>query len=223
MLAEYVVLDQFGLVGIPEHLSFEEGATLPCAAVTAWNALMVHGRVTPGDTVLLLGTGGVSIFGLQFARASGAKVIITSSSDAKLERAMAMGAQHGINYRTTPDWDQKVLELTGGRGVQNVVEVGGAGTLARSFNAVGFEGQVSLIGVLSGPEGDTNPHGLMLKAARLQGIFVGSCRMFESMNQAITVNGIKPVVDKVFPFEEAEAAYRHLTGASHFGKVVISV
>jgi len=223
MLAEYVVLDQHGLVRLPDSLSFEEGATLPCAGVTAWNALMVHDHVTPGDTVLLLGTGGVSIFGLQFARMNGARVIITSSSDEKLERARALGADAGINYRTTPDWDQAVLELTGGRGADHIVEVGGAGTLAKSFASVAFEGQVSLIGVLSGHEGDTNPHGLMFRAARLQGIFVGNRRMFEDMNRAIAANGMQPVIDRVFPFDEAPAAFAYLRDAAHFGKVVISV
>jgi NADPH:quinone reductase-like Zn-dependent oxidoreductase len=223
MLAEFVALDQDGLVTVPEHLSFEQAATLPCAGLTAWNALMCSGRIKPGDTVLTLGTGGVSIFALQFAKMSGARVIITSSSDEKLERAKSLGADAGINYKQTPDWEQEVLSQTGNAGVDHVIEVGGAGTLAKSFQAVGFQGQVSLIGVLSGNEGDTSPHALMLKAARLQGIFVGSRVMFESMNRAISGNGMVPVVDKVFPFEEALHAYKYQISASHFGKIVISV
>ena len=223
MLSEYVVLHENGLVACPAHLSYEEAATLPCAGLTAWNALNVSGRVTAGQTILALGTGGVSIFALQFARMAGARVIITSSSDEKLARAAELGASGTINYRTTPDWDQEVLKLTGGRGVDHVVEVGGAGTLAKSFQSVGFRGQVSLIGVLSGRDGDTNPHALMLKNARLVGIFVGSRAMFEQMNEAIGVNGLKPVVDRVFPFAEAADAFAYQLAARHFGKIVISV
>ena len=223
MLAEYVVLDQDGLVVVPEHLGWEQAAALPCAGVTAWNALMVQDRVLPGETVLLLGTGGVSIFALQFARLAGARVIITSSSDEKLERARAMGADTGINYRSTPAWDTAVLEHTGGAGVNHVIEVGGAGTLARSFNSVGFGGQVTLIGVLSGHEGDTSPHGLMLKSARLQGVFVGNRAMFEGMNRAIAINGVKPVVDRIFPFDEARQAFELMAAGGHFGKIAITV
>ena len=223
MLAEYVVLDEDGLVKLPDHLSFEEGAALPCAAVTAWNALCVSGRLKAGDSVLAMGTGGVSIFALQFAKMHGARVIITSSSDKKLERAKQLGADDLINYTKTPDWEKEVLALTDQQGVDHVVEVGGAGTLAKSFQAVGYGGQVSLIGVLAGREGDTAPHALMLKAAKLQGIFVGSRAMFESMNQAIAINKMKPVVDKVFPFEEAAAAYKYQWEKKHFGKIAISV
>lgn len=222
MLAEYVVMDEDGLVLLPEHLSFEQGATLPCAGVTAWNALTVSGRIKPGDTVLVLGTGGVSIFGLQFAKMHGARVIVTSSSDAKLQRAKALGADEIINYTSTPDWEQEVIKLTGGDGVDNVIEVGGAGTLAKSIQSVGFNGQISLIGVLT-REGDTNPHGLMMKGARIQGIFVGNRVMFEDMNKAITTNLMQPVVDKVFPFDEAAAAYTYQLEKKHFGKIVISI
>jgi len=223
VLAEYVVLDQDGLVAVPQHLSYEEAAALPCAAVTAWNALMVSGRVRPGDTALMLGTGGVSIFALQFVKMSGAKAIITSSDDAKLERAQELGADHTINYQTSPDWDQEVLKLTNGKGVDHVVEVGGAGTLARSFASIGFRGQISLIGVLSGREGDTSPHPLMLKNASMTGIFVGSRVMFEQMNEAISINKMHPIVDKVFPFDEAADAYAYQLAGKHFGKVVIAV
>jgi NADPH:quinone reductase-like Zn-dependent oxidoreductase len=221
MLAEYVVLHEEGLVRCPEHLSYEEAATLPCAGVTVWNSLNVSGGLRPGDTVLVLGTGGVSIFGLQFARMSGARIVITSSSDAKLARATELGAAATVNYSKTPDWHEEVLRLTEGRGVDQVIEVGGAGTLAKSFQCVGFRGRISLIGVLSGPEGDTNPHPLMMKNATLCGIFVGSRAMFEQMNEAIAVNGMHPVVDRVFPFADAGDAYEYQRTGKHFGKVVI--
>lgn len=223
MLAEYVVLDEQGVVAIPAHLDFEEAATLPCAALTAWNALMFSGRIRPGQTVLALGTGGVSIFALQFAKMSGARVIITSSSDDKLQSAKELGADETINYATTPEWDKAVLNLTGGAGVDHIVEVGGAGTLARSFASIGFRGQISLIGVLSGGEGDTNPHALMLKNASLKGIFVGSRAMFEQMNDAISVNRLCPVVDRVFDFDDAVVAYDWQLAGKHFGKVVIRI
>jgi NADPH:quinone reductase-like Zn-dependent oxidoreductase len=223
MLAEYVVLNQEGLVSCPAHLSYEEAATLPCAAVTAWNALMVSGRVRPGQTVLVLGTGGVSIFALQFARMSGARVIVTSSSDEKLARARELGAADVINYVTTPDWDREVGRLTNGEGVDHVIEVGGAGTLARSYQCVGYQGQITLIGVLSGFEGDTNPHQLMIKNASLRGVFVGSRAMFEEMNEAISINSSRPVVDRVFPLEAASEAFAYQSAGKHFGKVVIGV
>ncbi len=224
MLAEFVVLHEDGVVAVPEGLSLEEAATLPCAAVTAWHALMAAGnRVKPGDTVLCLGTGGVSIFALQFAKAAGARVIITSSSDDKISRARKLGADEGINYKQYPDWEKEVHKLTNGRGVEHVVEVGGVGTLARSFKAVGFGGKIALIGVLAGTKGDANPIGLMMKGGALHGIYVGSTAMFEDMNKAIKLNGIKPVVDKVFPFEKAADAYRHLNSGDFVGKIVITV
>lgn len=223
MLSQYVVLHENGVVRCPDHLGFEEAATLPCAGLTAWNALNVSGNVRPGQTVLTLGTGGVSIFALQFARMAGARVIVTSSSDEKLARARDLGAAATVNYAETPDWEQEVLKLTGGRGVDHVIEVGGAGTLAKSFASVGFRGQVSLIGVLSGREGDTNPHGLMLKNARLVGVFVGSRAMLEQMTGAVSVNRMHPVVDRVFPYEEAADAYAWQLAGKHFGKVVIAV
>jgi len=224
MLTEYAVLHEDGLVALPQTLSFEEGATLPCAGVTAWHALMVAGRaIKPGDSVLAMGTGGVSIFALQFARAAGARVIVTSSHEEKLERARKLGATDTVNYKTTPDWEKAALELTGGRGVDCVVEVGGAGTLSKSFQAVGFDGKVALIGVLAGPAGDTSPHPLMFKSASLHGIFVGNRTMFEDMLAAMTVNRIKPVIDKVFAFEDAAEAYRYQMEGKHFGKVVIRV
>ncbi len=220
VLAEQVVLHEDGLVAVPAHLSFEEAATLPCAAVTAWNALVEGGGVRPGETVLTLGTGGVSLFALQFARMAGARVIITSGSDAKLERAKQLGASDGINYKTAPEWDKKVRELTGGVGVDHVVEVGGAGTLPRSLKAVRTGGHVALIGVLSGG-GECNPMAVLMKAIRLQGVFVGSRAMFKAMNQALALHALKPVIDRVFPFDEARAAYRHLESGAHFGKIVL--
>jgi NADPH:quinone reductase-like Zn-dependent oxidoreductase len=222
MLAEYVVLREAGLVAIPDYLSNEEAATLPCAAVTSWNALVVEGHLKPGDTVLVMGTGGVSIFALQFATMFGARVIATSSSDAKLKRLKEMGASEVINYKTTPEWDKRVLELTGGLGVDHVVEIGGAGTLPKSINAVKSGGVVSLIGILAGA-GSIDPMGLLFKNARVQGIMVGSHEMFEAMNRAMAVNKVHPVIDKVFPFSEAREAYQHLASGAHFGKVCIAI
>jgi NADPH:quinone reductase-like Zn-dependent oxidoreductase len=224
MLAEYVALHEDGVVAIPPSLSLEEASTLPCAGVTAWSALMVLGnRVKAGDTVLCLGTGGVSTHAMQFARAAGASVIITSSSDEKLERARGLGASGGINYKTHPEWDKEVQKITGGRGVDHVVEVGGAGTLARSYAAIGFGGKIALIGFLGGQTGQQEPYALMMKGGSLHGIGVGSTAMFEDMNRAIEVNRIKPIVDKVFPFDEASEAFRQLAAGEFFGKVVIAI
>lgn len=220
MLAEYVVLHEDGVVAVPEHLSDEEAATLPCAAVTAWHALVAEGQVKAGDTVLVQGTGGVSVFALQFARLLGARVIATSSSDEKLARVRQLGASDGVNYKTTPDWEEKVRELTGGVGVDHVVEVGGAGTLGKSLRAVRVHGRISLIGVLSGG-GQVNPMPILMKNVRVQGIYVGSRDMFEAMNRAIALHQLRPVVDRVFPFAEARDALRHLEGQGHFGKIVI--
>jgi NADPH:quinone reductase-like Zn-dependent oxidoreductase len=223
MLAQYVALSAEGVVPLPGHLSFEEGATLPCAALTAWHAVVATGHVRPGETVLTLGTGGVSIFALQFAKLAGARVIITSSSDDKLARARLLGADATINYRTNPEWQDEVLALTGGEGVDNVVEVGGLGTLNRSFKCCGYKGQVSLIGALAAREGALSPHALMMKRGRLQGIFVGHRAMFKEMNAAIAVNGLKPVVDRAFDFTDAPAAFQYEAQGRHFGKVVIKV
>lgn len=221
LLAELAVLPEAGLIQAPPHLTDEEASTLPCAALTAWNALFAQGNLQPGDVVLTQGTGGVSLFALQFARMAGARVIVTSSSDAKLARALAMGASDGINYRNEPEWDKRVLELTDRRGVDHVVELGGAGTLPLSLKAVRMNGTVSLIGVLSGLEGQINPLLVLMKSIRLQGIFVGSRAMFEAMNRAIALNDIRPVVDQVFPFDQAREALRYMEKASHFGKIVI--
>ena len=222
MLAEYRVLDEDGLVHIPAHLDYQEAASLPCAAVTAWNALFVQGNVKAGDTVLLLGTGGVSLFGLQFAQMAGARAIITSSSDEKLERVRKLGAWETINYKTTPEWDRRVLELTG-MGADHVVEVGGAGTLARSINAVTLGGTVTVIGVLSGTATELDVRSLLMKSVRLQGLFVGNRRMFEDMNRAIAQHEMKPVIDRAFNFNQAPQAYKHMGGGKHFGKIAIQV
>lgn len=221
VLGEYVLFDQHGLVKLPEHLSFEEGATLPCAAVTAWNALYGGKPLIAGQTVLILGTGGVSMFALQLAHAAGARVIATSSSDEKLERAKALGASDGVNYRAHPEWEQQVLALTGGRGVDHVVEVGGAGTLARSVEASKLGGNIHLIGVLT--SGEINPTPMMRKGLTVRGIYVGSRQMFEAMNRSFELHRIRPVVDRVFEFADAKAAYHHLKSQVHVGKVVVRI
>jgi NADPH:quinone reductase-like Zn-dependent oxidoreductase len=223
MLAEYAVLEEDGIVKIPQHLSLEEGATLPCAAVTVWNAMIEHAGLKAGDTMLLQGTGGVSIFGLQFAHAMGIRAIITSSSDDKLARAKALGAAFGINYKTTPDWDKAAMQFTRGAGVDHVIEVGGAATLTRSFHAIRVGGKVTLIGGLSGGATELNPGLIFSRRANVQGISVGSTQTFQAMNRAIEANAIKPVIDKVFAFADAPAAYRHMASGVHFGKIVIQV
>ena len=221
LLTDHAVLEEDGLLAIPEHLSYEEAATLPCAALTAWHILVEMGRLKAGDTVLVLGTGGVSIFALQFAALQGARAIVTSSSDEELARARDLGAWQTINYRSNPDWEQEVLALTKGRGVDLVAEVGGAGTLERSIQAVRVGGSIGLVGVLTG--GTIDPTSVMRKSIRLQGIYVGSRAMFENMNRAIAAGGLKPVIDASFGFDEARAAYHRMQGAGHFGKIVISI
>jgi len=220
VLREYGAFDENGLVRIPEHLSFEDAATLPCAAVTAWDALVDSGRLKAGQTVLALGTGGVSIFALQLAKMHGARVIITSSSDEKLERAKKLGADETINYKSAPDWDKEVLSRTNKIGVDHVIEVGGAGTLSKSLNSARVGGHVALIGVLASGN-DFNPLSVLMKNVRLQGILVGSRKMFEDMNSAIEANKLKPVIDKTFGFEEVREALKYMESGSHFGKIVI--
>ncbi len=222
MLAEFVVLSEEGIVAIPPHLSFEEAATLPCSAVTAWHALVAHGKVSAADTVLLLGTGGVSMFALQIAKLHGARVIITSSSDEKLAQAKKLGADETINYRTTPEWDEEVFRLTNKAGVNHIVEVGGAGTFPKSLRSLAIGGQVHVVGGVSGFTSDVPLREILGKLATVRGIFVGSRDMFEAMNRALAAHKTKPVIDRVFPFTEAAAAYRQLQSGSHFGKVVIS-
>ncbi len=222
MLTEQVVLSANGVVAIPEHLTFAEAATLPCAALTAWNALVHQGRVAASDTVLLQGTGGVSLFGLQFAKMHGARVIITSSSDEKLERARALGADDTINYRTMPDWDREVFRLTGKVGVNHVLEVGGADTFAKSLQALTPGGTISVIGGVSGFTTQAPLIDIIGRNALIRGIYVGNREMFEAMNHAITRHQLRPVIDREFPFDEAARAYEHLRRGGHFGKVVIT-
>lgn len=222
MLAEHVVLPEHSLVPVPEHLSLAEAACLPCAGVTAWQALFRRGDLKAGETVLALGTGGVSIFALQLAVAAGARVIITSSSDAKLERARAMGASEGVNYRSSPEWDKEVWRLSGKRGVDHVMEVGGPGTLGRSMACVAADGKIALIGVLTGfaaPDASLFP--IVGRNARIDGIYVGSRADFEALNAFLTRHQLKPVVDQVFPWADAPAAFTHMQSGAHFGKVVI--
>jgi len=221
VLAERVVLSEDGVVKFPTHLTFEEAATLPCAALTAWNAL-AEGGLRAGETVLVQGTGGVSIFALQIAKSFGARVLVTSGHDDKLEHAMGMGASAGVNYRTTPDWDKWAKAQTGGVGVDHVVEVGGAGTLERSLKAVRTGGHIALIGVLAGI-GTVNPISILMRAIRVRGIYVGSRWMFEEMNRAFDLHRVKPVVDYTFPFEDFPRALQYLESAGHFGKVVVRV
>lgn len=221
VLREFGAFDESGLVCIPDHFSYEEAATLPCAAVTAFHALYESCGIKPDSTVLLQGTGGVSIFALQLASVLGCRIIITSSSDEKLERAKELGATDFINYKTTEDWDKKVLELTEKRGVDTVVEVGGAGTMQKSVNAAKVGGHVAVIGVLSG-KGEFNPTSLLMKSVRLQGIFVGSKQMFEDMNRLLcSYTHLKPVIDKTFNFDEVKDALKYMESGSHFGKIAL--
>ena len=221
MLQDYVVLPAHGVIPLSQSLSFAEAACLPCAGVTAWNALMEGPRpVKAGDSVLVLGTGGVSLLALQIAKAAGATVVATSSSDKKLDRVKALGADHGINYRTTPDWGAEAARLSGG--IDHVVEVGGVGTLEQSMAAVGFNGEIAMIGVLT-REGNANPGALMFKGASIRGIFVGSKAMAVRLNAFIDAHGIRPVIDRTFAIEDAMEAYRYQSSGALFGKVVITL
>jgi NADPH:quinone reductase-like Zn-dependent oxidoreductase len=222
MLSQFVTLDENGLVAVPDYLSNEEAATLPCAGVTAWNALVTRGRTQPGDYVLLQGTGGVSILGLQLALALGAQPVITSSDDAKLARARQLGAAATINYRSSPDWDKAALEISGG-GVQQALEVGGAQTLAKTLASMSFGGHVALIGGLSNFGGDIPGLSLMGRNVTASGIYVGSRADFEALNAFLAANRLKPHVDKVFEYADAPAAYAWMDSPQLFGKVVIRV
>jgi NADPH:quinone reductase-like Zn-dependent oxidoreductase len=221
VLREFATFSEQSLVRIPQNLSYAEAATLPCAAVTAWNALVVSGKLKAGEKVLTQGTGGVSVFAVQFAKMLGAEVFATSSSNDKLERVKQLGASETINYKQTPDWDKSVLELTNKEGVDHIVEVGGAGTLGKSINAVKIGGHIALIGVLTA--GEVNPISILMKSIKVQGIFVGSRQMFEDMNRAIELNNLKPVIDKTFAFEETSDALKYMESAQHFGKIVINI
>ena len=219
VLAEQIVVPATGVVHLPDPISFEAASTLPCAGVTAWSALFERRPVQPGETVLLLGTGGVSIFALQLAKLAGARVIITSSSDAKLERARALGADHVINYTARPDWEEEVLGLTGGIGADLAVDVAGPATLSKTLRATRFGGRISLMGVLTGFGGEVDTGAILEKRITLQGIYVGPVATL----RALIATGIKPEIDRVFPFEEADAAYQALRAAGHVGKLVVQI
>lgn len=219
---ELAVFSQEGVSKVPDFLTDHQVATLPCAALTAWRALFEDARLEPGDTVVLQGTGGVSIFGLQFAKAAGYRTVITSSSDEKLERAKALGADHLVNYKTTPDWAGVVRAVTGKVGADFVMEVGGAGTIQQSLKAIRIGGHIAIIGVVAGGTEGMNPAALVGNSARLQGVSVGSRDMFEAMCRAIELHRISPVVDKVFPWTEAASAFKAMQGGEHFGKIVLA-
>ena len=221
VLSEQFVLGEQGLVRIPDNMSFEQAATLPCAGVTAWHALVETGQLRAGQWVLVLGTGGVSIFALQIAKALGARVIVTSSSDAKLAKAKGLGADALINYKKTPAWEQEVLKLTDGHGADHVVEVGGAGTLPQSLEALAIHGQVSIIGVLTGLQNSIDFSSLLVKTAKLQGIFVGSRAMLERFQEHMVSTRSTALIDRTFDFDQAAEAYRYMEAAQHMGKIVI--
>ena len=222
VLTDYALLTDVGAIHTPAHLSFEGAATLPCAALTAWNAVVEAARIRAGETIAILGTGGVSVFALAFAKMHGATVFLISSSDEKLARGRVLGADHLINYRATPEWDAEIRTRNGGAGVDHVVEVGGANTLQRSMNLVRQGGGIYIIGSLAGA-GSIDPRMINRKSIRLQGIHVGSRDMFAAMNQAISATGLRPQIDRVFAFEDAKAAYLHQQSGTHFGKIVISI
>ena len=221
MLSEIVVTNEEGLVAIPEHLSYEEAATLPCAAVTAWVGLFKRGRIEPGQYVLLEGTGGVSVFGLSFANALGAKPIITSSRDHKLLRAMELGAAGTANYRSNPDWQLAVKEISGGHGVDQVLDVGGRDTLQKALEILAYGGHIALIGGLSGYGSDVPTDDIMWINATVSGVYVGSREDFEAMNDFISEHELRPLIDRVFEFEDATAAYEYMENGDFMGKIVI--
>lgn len=222
-LAELMCVPAESVVTIPDHLSDSEAATLPCAAITAWNAVVTLGAVKAGDTVLVQGTGGVALFALQFAKLMGASVIVTSSRDEKLERAQALGADHGINYRQNPDWGKRAKAITGGRGADLVIDIGGTESIPQSLRAVRTGGQISLIGVLSGNAVSLPLGPILTQRLRLQAVTVGSREDFEAMNRAIALHRLRPVLDKVFSFDQVHDAFAHLQSGTHFGKVCIAV
>ena len=221
MLAEYVRLDQQGIVHAPSNLIDEEAATLPCAALTSWHSLVTESHLEAGDTVLIQGTGGVSLFGLQFSAMFGARTIVTSSSDAKLERAKALGATHTINYVKTPVWHSEVRALSGGRGVDHVIEVGGPESFLQSLQAIRIGGQINMVGSIGSKQGEINPLEILYHRATVRGIPVGSRQSFEAMNRAIEANNLRPVIDKTFPWTDAIEAIRYMQEGKHFGKIVL--
>ena len=221
--AEFVAMPETAFTRVPKGYSFDEAATLPCAALTAWTALHVHCKIKSGDWVLTQGTGGVSIFALQFAKAAGARVIATSSSDEKLERLKALGADHLINYKTTPDWGRAALDATGGRGVDEVIEVGGPGTFAQSIAACRFGGHISLIGVLTGVSGEVPTAAPFSKSLTVTGITVGSKQDQEDMIAALESTGIRPVIDSKFPLQDIAKAFERQVAQRHFGKICLTI
>ena len=223
MLAEQAVLPETAWLALPSRLSYEAAATLPCAGVTAYHALFQAAQVRPGDVVLVQGTGGVSIFGLQLAKAAGARVIVTSSSEAKRERALALGADHVLDYKADPAWGEAARKWTGGRGVDAVIEVGGPGTFDQSVAALRYGGTMSILGVLTGVRGEVNTYGIFHKTLRVAGVYVGSVAMFEGLLRALEAARIDPIIDRAFGFGEVKQAYEHLASGAHFGKVVVSV
>lgn len=222
VLVERLVAGETSLVKIPDHLSFQEAATLPCAGLTAWNALFHTARLLPGETVLVQGTGGVSMLALQMAKAAGARVIATSSRDEKLARAKGLGADEGINYRENPDWERAAYELTGGAGVDVIVEVGGGDTLPRSLKAAATGGRIAVIGVLTGGTVELPIGYMLMKNLQVTGIYVGSRRQFQEMNRALEVSDVQPIIGETFPFDRAAEALSRLASGEHFGKVVVS-
>ena len=220
---EYRIFPETGLVGTPQELSDEEAATLPCAALTAWSALFVETKIKPGDIIVVQGTGGVSIAALQFAKMAGATVIVTSSSDEKLQRAKSLGADYLINYKTKPNWGKEVRKITGMNGADHIIEVGGPGTLEESMTAVRLFGHISLIGVLAGYDANINLTPVLMGNIRIQGVLVGSRTSFEDMCRAVSAHKIKPVIDKIYPFEEYSKAFGELKAGSHFGKVCMKI
>jgi NADPH:quinone reductase-like Zn-dependent oxidoreductase len=221
--AEYVAMPETAFTRMPDAYDFQQAATLPCAALTAWRAVAVEASIKPGDWVLVQGTGGVSVFALQFAKAAGARVIATSSSDEKLERVRGLGADHIINYKETPEWGRAAFDMTGGRGVDEIVEIGGPGTLAQSIKAARVNGHISLIGVLTGVSGDVPTAAFFSKNLRMSGITVGSQSMQTDMIRAIEANGIEPVIDTSFPLTDLADAFRHQAAQKHFGKITLEI
>jgi NADPH:quinone reductase-like Zn-dependent oxidoreductase len=221
VLREFALFSEEGLVRAPDSLSDEEVAALPCAAVTAWHALFEHTCAAPGDSVLIQGTGGVSMFAFQFAKAAGLRTIVTSSSDQKLERVKKMGASEVINYKSTPKWEEEARRLTYGQGVDHVIEVGGSDTMPRSLRAIRMQGAISVIGVLSGTEPTVSPTSILMNTIRVQGVYVGSRAMFERMNRAIEFHSIRPVIDRIFPWAEIKTALHYMESQQHFGKICL--
>jgi NADPH:quinone reductase-like Zn-dependent oxidoreductase len=223
MLSQMVTGHENGFVKFPDYLSYEEAATLPCAGVTAWNALIARGQLKPGETVVILGTGGVALFGLQLAKTTGARVIMLSSSDEKLQNAKRMGADELINYRLNPNWEKRVLEKTDQVGADLILELGGLGTLAKSMASTKINGRISMVGVLTGTEGQVDPMPILRKTLTVNGIYVGSRDMQIQLHKTLEANKIHPVIDRIFPFDKVRDAYEYMQSGKHFGKIVIKL